>query len=247
MRKRRGFSYLELVVAMALFGIALSGTTRLVVMQSRQVSALEKRLNFDGTTYLVPSEDVWARKLGAATTIESVDPGPVYPAEELVTLIDNGDPGYTEIGPDWHDHDRTAYNYELRCNNDGGELAVALWKFTGLTPRQYRVFVTWNARSKQCEDAHYDVKDDFDILGIVVKNLEIPPSGEYFEGVPWEDLGVYTITSGILRVRVSDERGKIVADAVRFETWGNDVEVLTVQKSFDSGEATIRVSVTPSS
>ena len=216
-------------------------------MQSRQVSALEKRLNFDGTTYLVPSEDVWARKLGAATTIESVDPGPVYPAEELVTLIDNGDPGYTEIGPDWHDHDRTAYNYELRCNNDGGELAVALWKFTGLTTRQYKVFVTWNARSKQCEVAHYDVKDDFDILGIVVRNLQIPPSGEYFEGVPWEDFGVYTITSGILRVRLSDERGRIVADAVRFETWGNDVEVLTVQKSFDSGEATVRVSVTPQS
>jgi len=246
MRKTRGFSYLELVVALTLFGIALTGTTRLVVMQSRQVSKVERRFNVEGTSYLVPSQDVWARKLGAATTIESVDPGPTpLPPDPLVTLIDNGDPGYNEIGPDWHDHYRTAYRDHLRCNNDGGELAIVRWDFTELAPRQYKVFVTWNARNGQTTNAHYDVKDNFVILGIVIVNLEEDPSGEYFEGLPWEDLGVYTITSGILRVRLSDERGKIVADAVRIVPWGNQVEVLSLQKPFDSPEATIRVSVTP--
>ena len=45
MRKTRGFTYLETVVAFSLFGIAVTGTTRLVVMHSRQVSKLEGRLN----------------------------------------------------------------------------------------------------------------------------------------------------------------------------------------------------------
>ncbi len=95
MRKTRGFSYLEMVVALALFGIALTGTTRLVVMQSRQISKLERRLNYQTTSYLVPSADAWARKLGAAAAIESVDPGSSPPPP--VTLIDNGDPQYSEV------------------------------------------------------------------------------------------------------------------------------------------------------
>ena len=112
MRKTRGFTYLETVVAFTLFGIAVTGTTQLVVMHSRQVSKLEGRLNPGTTSYLVPSADAWARKLGAAAAIESVDPGP---PPQPINLIDDGDVGYTEFGPNWHDHARPAYQDLLRC------------------------------------------------------------------------------------------------------------------------------------
>ena len=95
MRKTRGFTYLELMVALALFGIAVTGTTRLVVMQSRQMSKVEQRLNYETTSYLAPSANAWARKLGAAAAIVSVAPDP--PPAPPVTLIDDGDPGYSEL------------------------------------------------------------------------------------------------------------------------------------------------------
>ena len=75
--------------------------------------------------------------------------------------------------------------------------------------------------------------------------MQVAPSGEPFEGVPWESLGIFSITSGTLRVELSDANGKVVADAVRIVPWGNQVNVLSVQKSFDSEEVTVRVSVTP--
>ncbi len=241
MRKTRGFTYLEMVVALSLFGIALTGTTRLVVMQTRQISKVEARLNHGTTSYLVPSADAWARKLGAAAAIESVDPGP--PPPPPVTLVDDGDLGYTEFGPNWHDHTRPAYQGQLRCNSSGGDLAIARWEFLELTPREYKVFATWVARSTATSNAPYTVYDGAVAEGTVTVDMRVAPSGEPFEGVPWESLGIFSITSGTLRVELSDANGKVVADAVRI-VW-NQVEVLTVQKSFDSEEATARVSVTP--
>lgn len=77
---RPGFSLLELQVAFVLFGIALAGLGPLVVMQLRQVRTLESRFSDQTTYYLVPSTNAWARKLGAAATIQTEDPGPLAAA-----------------------------------------------------------------------------------------------------------------------------------------------------------------------
>ncbi len=244
MRKTRGFSYLEMMVALTLFGVALTGTTRLVVMQSRQISKVEGRLNFQGTSYLTPSADAWARKLGAAAAIEIVDPGPAPPPP--VTLIDDGDPGYSEFGLGWHGHARTAYQDQLRCNDAEDDSAIARWEFQELTPREYKIFATWLQQFWQADDAPYTVYDGTVAEGTVTVDMKVAPAGEPFEGVPWESLGIFSITSGTLRVELSaDANGYVVADAIRIVPWGNQVEVLSVQKSFDSEEATVRVSVTP--
>jgi len=243
MRKTRGFTYLELMVALALFGIAVTGTTRLVVIQSRQMSKIERRLNYGTTSYLAPSANAWARKLGAAASIESVAPDP--PPAPPVTLIDDGDPGYSEFGPDWHDHVRAAYQGQLRCNSAGADLAIARWEFQELAPREYNVFATWEGRDKHTSNAPYTVYDGTVAEGTVTVDMTVAPTGEPFEGVQWENLGVFSITSGTLRVELSDVNGKVVADAVRIVPWGNQVEVLSLQKSLESEEATVRVSVTP--
>ena len=86
MRKitRSGFSFLELQVALALFGIALAGLGPLMHMQLKQLEKLEGRFSDRTTYYLVPTTDPWARKLGAAASIsiKKVDPGTPPPLNQ---------------------------------------------------------------------------------------------------------------------------------------------------------------------
>ena len=240
MWKTRGFSYLEMMVALSLFGIAVTGTTRLVVMQSRQMSQVERRLNYGETSYLVPSNDAWARKLGAAATIQSFAPDP--PPLPPVTLIDDGDPGYSETGSDWHNHGE-GYLDNIRHNKEDNDLETASWEFTDLRPREYKVFATWTDRGDP--DAPFTIYDDLDVEGTVTVDMAEDPSGSAFGSVPWESLGTFYITSGTLRVELSNVNGHIVADAVRIVPVGYEVDVLSVQKPLDSQEVTIRVSLTP--
>ncbi len=84
MRKttRSGFSFLELQVALVLFGIALAGVGPLVVMQLKQLEKIESRFSDRTTYYLVPTTDQWARKLGAAASIKKFNPGTPPPANQ---------------------------------------------------------------------------------------------------------------------------------------------------------------------
>jgi Tfp pilus assembly protein PilV len=66
---RTGFSLLEFQVALVLLGIGLVGLFPLVVMQSRAVASLERRLAPQTTYYLVPWPSPWARKLGAKAQV----------------------------------------------------------------------------------------------------------------------------------------------------------------------------------
>lgn len=76
-RRRAGFSLLELEIAVVIFGIALSGLAPHTVMYIKHLDHLQDRFSPEQTYYLVPSSDQWARKLGAAATVTTVDPGAV--------------------------------------------------------------------------------------------------------------------------------------------------------------------------
>jgi hypothetical protein len=74
---RNGFSFLEVQVALLLFGVTLAGLGPLVVMQLKQLEKIEGRFSDRTTHYLVPTTDPWARKLGAAASIsiKKLNPG----------------------------------------------------------------------------------------------------------------------------------------------------------------------------
>ena len=84
---------------MLVLGIAMAGLFPLVIMYSRGLGSLERRSQMSGQWYLVPSSDVWARKLGTGASVTLQDPGP-KPPPPLVTS-DDGDPGYTEASVGW--------------------------------------------------------------------------------------------------------------------------------------------------
>jgi hypothetical protein len=64
---------------MVVFGVALMGVCPLMVMYSKQLKNLQGRFNPQTTHYLVPSADPWARKLGAAASVATQDPGAAGP------------------------------------------------------------------------------------------------------------------------------------------------------------------------
>lgn len=91
---RGGYTFLELIVAMMVFGVALAGMFPLLVLLSRDLQPLERRAS-DGSTYncttpardgvktgegltytqhtwyLTPFDQPWARKLGAGVRVTS--------------------------------------------------------------------------------------------------------------------------------------------------------------------------------
>jgi hypothetical protein len=260
---RHGFSFLELQVALLLLAIALAGLGPLVVMQSRQLRSLESRFDDQTTYYLEPSEDDWARKLGAPAALRTDEPLLATPP---VTLIDDGDPGYGEIDADPVDWQTAiaddAYQLDARVN-DGGKSEeallgkvldllnggtndgdVAYWEFTGLEPGWYEVLVTFPHQVDYAGDAPYTVYDDAAVEGTVRVSQAVAPSGEIFQGVPWESLGVFSIIGGTLRVELGDNAGgPIVADAVRIVPTGNVVRVVSVDKSLTGDAVTVQASV----
>jgi len=240
---RPGFSLLELQVAFVLFGIALAGLGPLVVIQSKQLQQLENRLDDETTYYLVPSTDAWAGKLGAAASLDEEEPGP--PAPPPVTLIDDGDPGYSNTGENWDQcSSGHAFQGDYRENENGTGSDKASWEFAGLEAGWYEVLVTWGTEG-WATDAPYTVLDGETALATVRVNQSNDPSGAVFEGVSWESLGVFSIANGTLRVDLSDDADEwVVADAVRIAPAGNIVRVLSLDKSFAAEEAAARVSVT---
>lgn len=243
---RPGFSFLELQVAFVLLAIALAGLGPLVVMQSRQLKTLESRFSDQTTHYLVPPEDAWAAKLGAPAAVETEDPGSATPP---VTLIDDGDPGYSETDAgtiDWQsESEGQAFQSACRSNNGGNAGDKAHWVFTGLEPGWYEVLVTYPTEGNHASNAPYSVYDDAAFEATVPVDQRAQPSGAEFEGSPWESLGAFSIVSGTLRVDLGDSAdGNIMADAVRIAPTGNDVQLLSLDKQFSDEEAVAKVSVT---
>lgn len=78
----------EVQVALVLFGIALAGLGPYMVMYTKQLRNLQQRFSPQSVYYLVPTADIWTRKLGAAAALADQDPGTILPADTQ-TLTQN--------------------------------------------------------------------------------------------------------------------------------------------------------------
>ena len=85
---RRAATLLELQVALVVFGIALMGLCPLVIMQSKQLRKMQTWMQPQTTYYLVPSNNIWARKLGAVATMQTTLPtGQSPPSSTIVNVV----------------------------------------------------------------------------------------------------------------------------------------------------------------
>jgi hypothetical protein len=81
---RRAFSFLEVQFAFVLLSISVAGLVPLIVMQTKHVRLLESQLEPDVVHYLLPSQNVWARRLGV----------PAKLSPSLVTAISYPESGH---------------------------------------------------------------------------------------------------------------------------------------------------------
>jgi hypothetical protein len=238
---------LELQVAFALFGLGVATLGPMAIMQSRQLRRLEDRFQHETTYYLAPSDDPWARKLGAAAALETTEP---TPAVSPAMLIDRGDSGYAEEdgSDDWHSSfSSNACGGTLRWHDDGDGSGRARWVFAGLAPGWYQVLVTYDSHNWHADatNAPYSVYDDSTLLETVRVDQTQPPSGPTHAGLTWQSLGTYSIASDTLQVELTDDADDdVVADAVWIVRVENKIKVVSLEKTLGQDEAAALVSVT---
>ncbi len=132
------------------------------------------------------------------------------------TIIDNGQAGFSETGSGWTQYTGAGYNNNLDYAAAGSGANTASWQFTGLAAGTYDVQMTWNVVSNHATNATYSVYDGSTLLGTVTVNQQQAPSGTTVNGSPFQSLGQFSITSGTLKVVLTDSaNGYVIADAAR--------------------------------
>ncbi|MCI0459041.1 MAG: S8 family serine peptidase [Gemmataceae bacterium] len=167
-----------------------------------------------GTYYL------FARLDNADTVLETSEVNNVAQAGQPVVvtgpvILDNGAPGYVETGSGWLSW-AAGYNGNLRYHAPGTGTNTANWQVSGLPPGYYTIQATWNAASNHPSNAPYSIYDGDTLLLTVLVDQRPAPSGTVVGGVAFQNLATVQITTGTVRILLSDNaNGYVVADAVR--------------------------------
>ncbi len=249
--RRRGFSYLELQVSMALFFIALSGIAPLSVMQSRQIANVERRFDPKVTHYVTPSNWKWARKLGAAAFLTqqplylpSPDPdSPIKPR-----TVDDGDADYIQVNKgsdDWTTYsDSKAYGSDYRLNEPDNKGDEATWVFRNLPTGMYTIWVTYPTFSNAATQVEYDIYEDTTRL-LRTKKIDQTVTPDEFDaaGRAWKKLANVKFFGTDMSVTLNDKSadGYVVFDAVRIYPKSTDMEILSVAKPYMQDFIEVRV------
>jgi hypothetical protein len=84
-RARRGVSLIEVQVGLVALGILLSGLGPISALYIRQLKEAQTRFDPQTVYYLVPSSNLWVRKLGVAASVTTQDPGTTSLSDPLPT------------------------------------------------------------------------------------------------------------------------------------------------------------------
>ncbi len=138
-------------------------------------------------------------------------------------IIDNGQSGFSTVGT-WGSWSQTGLgrNDNYRIANPGDGSTTATWAFGGIANGQYRVSSTWFPTAHRATDAPFTLYDGANPMVTVDVNQTLSPSDRTVDGSDWNDLGIITVSAGLLQVQLSNDADQTVtADAVMIERVGN--------------------------
>jgi hypothetical protein len=99
-----------------------------------------------------------------------------------------------------------------------GAAASATWTFANLAPGTYRVSATWTTASNRATNAPFTILNGQTPIATITTNQRLAPFGRIDQDTTWQDLGRFTIDTGSLSVRLSNQTtGWTIADAIRIE------------------------------
>src|SRR5262249_52046660 len=133
-------------------------------------------------------------------------------------IVDNNDAGYSETGGPWFTESEPSYNgTERYAASSGDGSSTATWQVANLAAGNYQVLVTWHAFYNEPTNAPYNIYDGTTLLQTVPVDQTKAPGGTSYGGVPFQMLATVNITSGTLKVVVSNSGNGtwVIADAVR--------------------------------
>ena len=180
------------------------------------------RSDVDGTQTVTLSAAA-AGYSGASDTLQVSDD-----EASLVTVLNNGEAGFTQTGFTPQSNSQVATAYGGDNHNVWGDSGTANWTFTGLEDGEYQVAATWAHKYNNkynTLDAPFSIEDGSGtVLASTTVNQKNAPSGFAYEGYSWDTLGTVNITGGTLVVTLgagSNSNQYTVADAIRIERIGN--------------------------
>ncbi len=133
-------------------------------------------------------------------------------------IVDNRDAGFA-VTPGWVFFTGQGYQNTVHFAAAGDGSAAATWTFSGLTPGQYRVAVTWTEFSNRATNAPFTVLDGATPLFSTAVNQKVAPSDFNADGAAWKYLGsLFALSGDTLVVRLTNLADNyVIADAVRLE------------------------------
>jgi hypothetical protein len=98
----------------------------------------------------------------------------------------------------------------------GSGSSIAKW-IMPVSPGSYEIDVTWPAGAALSANAKYNIYDGNTKLGSVAVNQQAAPSGISYDGLNWQSLGTFAISSTQLTVTLANTAsdGQVDADAIR--------------------------------
>ncbi len=183
-----------------------------------------------------PDGAVMADALGVCTGVFAADPPHQY-------ILDDNSPGYARSNYGWANvTNLVGYQTDYDYHEAGNGSAFARWTVANLAPGQYEVFARWVPFGNRATNAPYTIFDGATSRGTVAVNQQLAPSGDLENGITWQSLGTFQISTGILSVRLSDNaNGFVIADAVRIVPNGipapvPEIDVAYLADSIDDEE-----------
>jgi hypothetical protein len=159
-----------------------------------------------------------------------------------VLYADDGGPNFVATGGWWPNEEILPNSFQSdELTSAGGTGSdVASWTFPNLAAGTYLVYATWDPKpDRNTTAAPYTVFDGSEALGTTRLDQQRMPDDLTDEGVGWELIGSYDVTSGKLIVALSDAQANsyVVADGIRIA----QIATLEANAATPGGGATIYV------
>ncbi|MGD9723302.1 MAG: Calx-beta domain-containing protein [Pirellulales bacterium] len=157
-------------------------------------------------------------------------------------VVDDGEPGFTTTGGWTNVTNLLAYQLDYTYHAAGNGSSTANWAFNDIPNGTYQVFTRWSQFQNRATNAPYTVFDGNTAVGTLSVNQQVAPAGDEVGNVVWQILGTYAVTTGSLRVRLTDAaNGFVTADAVRIVSGDSlpqfaEMDVSGFDQSIDDGD-----------